>query len=141
MCKGNINQLSGTPQLPHNPGMCSDEIELVAFQFVGQHPTHRATPFRQGTFVRHFSKLSGEILLWRTGSWDQEVQLNMRTRITALEGLTCGGGKPRHRCLHVHNTAQRLVLWRKLIQDESLGISVRGGAVWQVVPKGSLKGR
>ena len=112
-------------------------IKLVTFQVVGKHPTHRATPFRQGTFVRHFSESSGEILLWRTGSWDQEVQINMRMRITALEGLTGGGGKPRHTCLHVHNTAQRLVLWRKLIQDESLGrISVRGGAVWQVVREG-----
>ena len=102
MCKGNINRLFGTPQLPHNPGMCPDEIELVAFQFVGQHPTHRATPFRQGTFVRHFSELSGEILLWRTGSWDQEVQLNMRTRITALEGLTVEEGSPgTHVCMYI----------------------------------------
>ena len=39
--------------------------------------------------------------------------------------------------MHVHNTAQWLVLWRKLIQDESLGrIRVRGGAVWQVVREG-----
>ena len=44
--------------------------------------------------------------------------------------------QPRHTCVHVHNTAQRLVLWRKLSQDESLGISVRGGAVWPVVPEG-----
>ena len=28
------------------------------------------------------------------------------------------------------------MLWRKLIQDESLGISVRGGEVWQVVREG-----
>ena len=129
--------VSHTPPTGSQPWHLSGlGIELVAFQFVGQHPTHRATPFGWGTFVRHFSESSGEILLWRTGSWDQEVQLNMRTRITALEGLTCGGGKPRHRCLHVHNTAQWLVLWRKIIQDESLGISVRGGAVWQMVPEG-----
>ena len=39
--------------------------------------------------------------------------------------------------MRVRNTAQWLVLWRKLVQDESLGrISVRGGEVWQVVREG-----
>ena len=38
MCKGNINRLSGTPQLPHNPGMCPDEIKLVTFHFCGTTP-------------------------------------------------------------------------------------------------------
>ena len=87
--------VSHTPPTGSHPWHLSGlGIELVAFQFVGQHPTHRATPFRQGTFVRHFSELSGEILLWRTGSWDQDVQINMRTRITALEGLTVEEGSP-----------------------------------------------
>ena len=95
-----VRPLLGT--WPETQACALTVIKLVTFQVVGKHPTHRATPFRQGTFVRHFSESSGEILLWRTGSWDQEVQINMRTRITALEGLTVEEGNPGTRvCMYI----------------------------------------